>query len=120
MRLAMTLVARLAPAAAGVGLLVALATRFAGGPLAIPLGVLATFAAGFIIYVIHRRRDRDVSDRVAMSVDTDAGLGGELRSAHWFATSGTDDEWAAEMNEASNCDGARNTPESSIFRKYSV
>jgi len=95
MRLAMSLVARLAPAAAGVGLLVALATRIAGWPLAIPIGVLATFAAGLVIFILYRRRDRDLSDRVAMSVDTDAGLRGELRSAHWFATTGTDDEFAA-------------------------
>jgi hypothetical protein len=95
MRLAIGLVARLAPAAAGIGLLVALATRFAGWPLGIPLGTLAAFAAGLLLYVLHRRRDREISDAVAMSVDTDAGLGGELRSAHWFATSGTGDEWAA-------------------------
>ncbi len=35
-----------------------------------------------------------VSDHTAAAIDTEAQLGGELRSAAWFATRGTTDPWA--------------------------
>ena len=44
-------------------------------------------------YTLVSRRDRAVTDTAAAGIDRDAGLGGELRSASWFAGSGTRDIW---------------------------
>jgi hypothetical protein len=94
-RLATRALARLAPVGAGAALLLALAARFAGWPLSVPLAGFAILAVVLVAYTLYRRRSREISDHIALSVDTDANLSGELRSAHWFATTGSDDEWAA-------------------------
>jgi hypothetical protein len=40
------------------------------------------------------RRDQQTTDAIALSVDSDAGLAGELRSAHWFEQQADRDRWA--------------------------
>ena len=87
--------ARLAPLAAGAVLLVAVASRALGWPVAVPLGGLASVAVALLIYFFVGRRTRASSDAVAARVDADASLAGELRSAHWFATSADADPWTA-------------------------
>lgn len=52
--------------------------------------LLVAAVATAVVYA--RRRESD--DAIATRVDQDAGLGGELRSAHWFATTGERDDWA--------------------------
>jgi hypothetical protein len=46
---------------------------------------MAGLAIALAMYVVLRRRSRAVTDVMATRIDADAGLGGELRSAHWFA-----------------------------------
>jgi hypothetical protein len=94
-RLATRALARLVPAAAAVVLVLAIASRWAGWPVFVTAGVVAALGAGFVGYALYRRRARQISDQIALSIDTDANLAGELRSAHWFATTGGGDEWAA-------------------------
>jgi hypothetical protein len=48
-----------------------------------------------VLFAVYHRRAREISDPVALAIDTDASLNGELRSAHWFATNGGGDEWSA-------------------------
>lgn len=94
-RLATRALARLAPVGAGAALLLAVAARFAGWPISVPIAGLAILVAVLLVYTLYRRRSREISDHIALAVDTDAHLSGELRSAHWFATTGSEDEWAA-------------------------
>lgn len=54
----------------------------------VPVGVLIAIAG--IVY-----RPRGISDLTASRADDDAGLRGELRSAHWFAAREPVDEWTA-------------------------
>jgi hypothetical protein len=57
----------------------------------------ALLAAGFVLLIAYgclTRRTRNISDAVAAAIDRDAGLDGELRSAHWFAARDTRDHWA--------------------------
>lgn len=51
--------------------------------------------AGLAVDLMLQRRTRAVSDAMAARIDAEAGLGGELRSAAWFASRDTRDEWAA-------------------------
>jgi hypothetical protein len=50
--------------------------------------------AGLALYAYISRRARTVSDSVASTIDADAGLAGELRSARWFADRELRDAWA--------------------------
>jgi hypothetical protein len=93
-RLATRALARLAPVGAGAVLLLALAARFADWPWAVPIAGLGLLALVLVGDMLYRRRSRETSDPIALEVDTDANLSGELRSAHWFATTDTGDEWA--------------------------
>jgi hypothetical protein len=86
---------RLTPIAAAVALVIALVGRFLGWPLAVSVVVLALLAGGLVLFAMYGRRAREISDPVALSIDADANLNGELRSAHWFATTGGGDEWSA-------------------------
>jgi len=84
--------AYLAPRAAVVCFVGAVAIRLAGGPnlvlvLVVVLGLLTAAA-------VSHRRARPAGDPAAKA-DADAGLGGELRSAHWFVSAGTHDAWAS-------------------------
>jgi hypothetical protein len=84
-----------APWAAGVALLVALAGRVAGLPPAIALVGTIVAAGGVGLYFLVRMRSPESADVVAARVDGDAGLDGELRSAHWFTTGARQDDWTA-------------------------
>ena len=61
-----------------------------GSALGWSLGVTATvwiaLAAGVSIWAVLRTRLRPTTDAIALAVDEDAGLAGELRSAHWFSS----------------------------------
>ena len=65
----------------------------AGWAAILALGALGLGFAGLIAYTLVRRRARSVTDTVAASIDRDASLGGELRSAAWFAAHETRDAW---------------------------
>ena len=85
---------RAAPLVAGVALAVAALGRFAGWPARTPLVLVAAGLLAWIGWVLAAGRRRPVSDAAAWRLDTDAALGGELRSAGWFAAQPARDEWA--------------------------
>lgn len=84
-RLAVALVARFAPYAAGLGLVLAAASRWFGWSWAVPTIFLATAVAVLVATLMWGRRSMEVSDAAATEIDARAGMGGELHSAHWFA-----------------------------------
>lgn len=84
---------RAAPIAAALSVAVAGASRWAGWPLYIPLGAVALAGASLGVYVYSARRDHAVSDVTAAEIDAHAGLGGELRSAHWFSERDSQNPW---------------------------
>jgi len=77
---------RVAPIAAAIVLATAGLGRWLGWRPILPLGLLAVLTIAFVIWAMVGRRARTVSDATAARVDAAAGLGGELRSAHWFAS----------------------------------
>jgi transposase len=84
---------RAAPFVAGLFLVLAVIGRFVGWPafLAISAGLtLAVLLAG---YALLPRQTSSVSDAEATALDDRAALGGELRSAHWFADHAEDGAW---------------------------
>lgn len=83
----------LAPFAAAVCLVFAAATRWQGWSAALPLGALGIAALILVARVVFARRAHTFSDAVAARIDEAAGLGGELRSAGWFASRDTRDSW---------------------------
>jgi hypothetical protein len=85
--------ARIAPVGAAIALVAAAIGRFLGWRPVLPLSLLAALAVGLGVYVLVQRRVRAVSDVIAAGVDADAGLGGELRSAHWFASQEAPTAW---------------------------
>ena len=85
--------AQLAPICAGIALIAAAAGRLAGWPVSRSLLVLIALAAVPTTIYLVRRRSRDTSDALAAQIDADAGLAGELRSAHWFESRDAGDEW---------------------------
>jgi hypothetical protein len=92
-REASVLMARSAPWAASAILVVSAASYFAGGTV-VAVGVASvTVAAGLLAMGWKTRQTRRVSDEVAATIDRDAALNGELRSAHWFAVRDDADEW---------------------------
>lgn len=86
---------RVVPIVAAAVLVAAVAVRLARAPLAVFWASLAIAAAGLAIAVIVKRRVPAVDDAAAAQLDADAALGGELRSAHWFALHPAEDPWAA-------------------------
>jgi hypothetical protein len=80
----------MAPVAAGVCLVIAIGGRLRGWTPFVTLFVLAVAAIALGAYVVIARRQRALSDAEVSSIDADAGLKGELRSAHWFATQPAD------------------------------
>jgi hypothetical protein len=87
---------RVAPIVAAAAVCVALYVRWKYAPPLIPVALLIGFAAGWLVYAYGQRRFVRVTDSTAAAIDDDARLGGELRSAAWFATSRqTEDPWAA-------------------------
>ncbi len=85
---------RIAPVTAAAVLLLAIAVRWVHGSPIIPLSVLAAACLIWAVVAFVRRRVDRVSDQAASAIDEEVHLGGELRSAAWFATSGTSDPWA--------------------------
>jgi hypothetical protein len=85
---------RIAPIVSAAAVLVAVVVRWRHAPAVIPFAMLAVAGLGWIVYAYARRRRVPVSDRTAAAIDDEAQLGGELRSAAWFATRGTTDPWA--------------------------
>jgi hypothetical protein len=75
-------------------LIVALAAWAAAWPLFVPAFVLAAGALFLALLAYLGRRARQMSDATAAVIDADANLGGELRSAHWFAARDSRDAWA--------------------------
>jgi len=93
-RTAFSRVQWLAPRVAGAALIVAVTARWFGAAAWISW---AAFAAGLAIlaaFWVVSRRTRATTDAIALAVDTDAGLAGELRSAHWFEAQSERDPWA--------------------------
>jgi hypothetical protein len=86
---------RAAPFVAAVCLGVAGIGRWLGWSPVLALVVLGLAAAALAVAVWFAIRFRPVSDSVAARLDDDAGLSGELRSAHWFATSERRDPWTS-------------------------
>jgi hypothetical protein len=84
-RAARAQVANLAPYAAGLGLLLAIASRWFGWTVGIPAVALIVLALGLLALASWGSRSIPVTDAAATSIDTDASMGGELHSAHWFA-----------------------------------
>ncbi len=82
-----------APLAGVACLAVAIAGRFRGWAPLVTLLVLAISAAVLALYVLVSRRRRALSDADVSHIDADAGLHGELRSAHWFARTPERDDW---------------------------
>jgi len=84
-RAARAQVANLAPYAAGLGLLLAIASRWFGWTVGIPAVALVLLAVALVAMAWWGGRALPVSDAAAASIDIDGNLGGELHSAHWFA-----------------------------------
>jgi hypothetical protein len=85
---------RVAPLVAGVALAVAVARRWTLWSAWTPAAVLIAGTAGLAAYILIATRARALADRAAAALDDDAGLGGELRSASWFAGRPSRDGWA--------------------------
>jgi hypothetical protein len=73
---------------------VALVSRWMHWGLGVPATVFAFAVVAGALFVFVVRRPRPVSDAVAATIDAEAGFGGELRSAAWFAGRDSRDEWA--------------------------
>jgi hypothetical protein len=86
---------RVAPIVAATTVCVALYARWKYAPPIIPVTLLIGFAAGWVVYSWVQRRFVRITDSTAAAIDDDARLGGELRSAAWFATREHADPWAA-------------------------
>jgi hypothetical protein len=83
----------IAPIAAALGLAIAIAGRLRGWTPLVTLFVLAAAALTLAAYSLAARRRRTLSDAEVSHIDADAGLQGELRSAHWFAAAPDRDDW---------------------------
>jgi hypothetical protein len=90
-----------APIAAALCLLVAVAGRLRGWTPLVTLLVLGATAVALAVYVLAARRQRVLTDAEVCHIDDEAGLKGELRSAHWFTRLPADaaakaaDDWVA-------------------------
>ena len=83
-----------APPLAAAALGTAVLAWWLGWSPAVPLTVLAAGAISTLVWFVAARRPAPITDAWATRVDADAGLGGELRSASWFAASEHADPWA--------------------------
>lgn len=83
-----------APPLAAIALAVSAIGRFAGWPAAVPFVLMAAGLLVWVAWLALSTRTRPVSDVAASRLDADAALGGELRSAGWFAAQPVRDEWA--------------------------
>jgi hypothetical protein len=85
---------RIAPLFAAACAAMALAGRWVGWPALLPVGALLSGMATLTLYALIAGRSRPVSDTTAAVIDADADMGGELRSASWFARRERRDDWA--------------------------
>jgi hypothetical protein len=85
---------RVAPITAAGILLLALAVRWRQGPPIVPLAALAGACLVWAVVAYVRRHVDRVSDQTAAAIDQETRLGGELRSAAWFASHNPEDPWA--------------------------
>jgi hypothetical protein len=85
-RQARQLVIRWLPVASIFAALAGLILALLSGPRVIAPVLLAVACVSAVALVGSARRTRPLSDRDVLEVDSAAGLGGALRSAHWFAT----------------------------------
>jgi hypothetical protein len=85
---------RLAPVVAGVCAALGVIGRWMAWGLAAPLIAVGAACAVAAIYLLIEHRPRVASDKIAAAIDDDARLDGELRSAVWFASQNSRDEWA--------------------------
>ncbi len=95
MREATRRVWRIAPPLAAVGVATALFVRWRGAPALWALAIPFAAAIGLVLYAILMRRRPRISDAIASEIDRDASLGGELRSAAWFATRASSEPWVS-------------------------
>ena len=93
-REASRLVWRVVPVIAGAALAVAAARRWMPWGAWTPAAVLIVGVMALAAYIFVATRARSLADRAATAIDADASLGGELRSASWFASRGGRDDWA--------------------------
>jgi len=98
-RLALARVAHLAPYAAGLGVILAMAARWFGWNVGVPAVVLLALAAILALMAWWGGRALPVTDAAAARIDEDAQLAGELHSAHWFAGRSTPEHQSSEDAE---------------------
>jgi hypothetical protein len=115
----------MAPVGAGVVLLFAIVARFAGWSRWLGVGALVVGGVGLAIFTWLQRRPRPTSDAIAATVDNDADLRGELRSAHYFEGTEDGDEWARfhvdqAVTRASSVDWAALYPRVHAARQWAV
>jgi hypothetical protein len=84
---------RVGPAAAGALLVTAALVRLAHLPLAVFWTALALLLVAVAVFAVIKGRVPAITDSSAAKIDADAGLAGELRSAHWFASHPEADPW---------------------------
>jgi len=84
---------RIAPAVAAMAVALAAVVRWRGAVAVWSLAIPIAAAAALVVYTLLMRRQPRVSDVLASEIDRDAHLGGELRSAAWFAARGSDEPW---------------------------
>jgi hypothetical protein len=93
-RHAVAALARVAPWVTGGTLLIAIAGRLLAWPTSVSWIALAAAVLGLGAWFVWLRRLPQATDAVAASLDRDAALGGELRSAFWFADQSEHTSWA--------------------------
>jgi hypothetical protein len=105
---------RAAPFFAALFLVVAVAGRLSGWSGALALGSAAGLALLLAAYALLPRRTDVITDAQAAALDTRAELGGELRSAHWFASQPANDDWVSyHLSRAA--DRIRATPWTTLY-----
>lgn len=85
---------RAVPAAAAGVFLAGMVASALGWSAAVTAALWIVAAAVLAGWAALRTRARPTSDALAAAVDEDAGLGGELRSAHWFSSHPSSSPWA--------------------------
>lgn len=86
---------RVLPATAGVLLVTAAIVRLVHAPIAIFWAAFALAIVGVAAFAWIAGRVPPITDARALQLDTDAGLAGELRSAHWFSSNPVSNAWTA-------------------------
>jgi hypothetical protein len=92
-RLLTRLLMRVVPASAGALLIAAVIVRLSHAALSVFWIAAAAILAGVAVFAWLQSRRPAVTDAAATQLDADAGLGGELRSAHWFASHTESNDW---------------------------